>query len=958
MMNNAARQSREGSPSTIGLSSSGVHFSEIASALAGTIPANRLITDELRRLAYGTDASFYRLVPGLVVIVESEGEVIDVLRVTRERGVPVTFRAAGTSLSGQAITDSVLIVLGDHWDKIDISEDAETVVLGPGVIGGRANQALAPLGRKIGPDPASINACKIGGIANNNASGMCCGTAQNSYQTVVGMRLVMGNGTVLDTRDEQSRLDFTKSHGDLLDGLKQLADSTQKNTTLADRIRHKFKIKNTTGYSLNALVDYQDPFDVLEHLVIGSEGTLAFLSEITYRTVPDHANKATALLLFETVEKACEAVTALKPTPVTAVELIDRKGMTSVQDMPGMPKRIKELGPEATALLVETRGEDAAVLQANTDAVLTVLADHETLQAPDFTTDPVEYDKLWKVRKGLFPAVGAMRETGTTVIIEDVAFPIEHLAAATRELQSLFQKHSYDEALIFGHALEGNLHFVFTQDFATDVEVTRYSDFMDDVAKLVVGRYDGSLKAEHGTGRNMAPFVEMEWGTEAYALMKDIKALFDKDSLINPGVILNDDAAAHVKNLKPLPAADAVVDKCIECGFCEPLCPSAGMTFTPRQRITSWREISRRERAGEDSIAFKKAYAYQGLDTCAACGLCATACPVGIDTGSLTKTLRGRGRGGFAKSIGSLAANNYGLAMGATKLSLSAAGLVQKIIGSGNVEAIGKALHKASAGALPLWMKSMPTGATFDATPSQGEGKSVVYIPSCAARAMGPAVGDPETDSLPTVMHRLMEKAGFSVIYPDNLGGLCCGQPFDSKGLTDQAKAKASEMEAAIAKASNNGEHLIVMDTSPCSFRMQNHVAERLNILDITPFLHDEVLPRLAITGQEKAVALHVTCSTTKMALEPKLTNIAKAFAETVHRPMGVTCCGFAGDKGFTTPELNDHALRNINEDIPETVTEGFSTSRTCEIGASLHGGRFYRSIAYLMDRHSETKTR
>jgi D-lactate dehydrogenase len=272
------------------------------------IPAARLISDPLRTLAYGTDASLYRLIPQLVVRVESEAEMQRILGLAHTHGTPVTFRAAGTSLSGQAVTDSVLLQLGDGWRNWRISADAATISLQPGIIGGHANRYLAPYQRKIGPDPASINSCYIGGIAANNASGMCCGTAQNSYQTLKSMRVMLADGAVLDTGDPASRQAFSASHSALLEQLTELGQRTRANTVLAERIRTKFKIKNTCGYSLNALVDYQDPFEILQHLMIGSEGTLGFIAEITYHTVEEHSHKATALMIFPDIKTACEVV--------------------------------------------------------------------------------------------------------------------------------------------------------------------------------------------------------------------------------------------------------------------------------------------------------------------------------------------------------------------------------------------------------------------------------------------------------------------------------------------------------------------------------------------------------------------------------------------------------------------------------------------------------------------------
>lgn len=604
------------------------------------IPAERRFDDPTSTLAFGTDASFYRLIPKLVVRVESEDEVVGLIKLAQRERVPVTFRAAGTSLSGQAITDSVLIVLGDSWGGKEIRGQGEQIRLQPGVIGAQANAWLAPFGRKIGPDPASINACKIGGIVANNASGMCCGTAQNTYHTLAGLRLVLADGTRLDSEDPASVAAFETSHAELLEALARLGRETRANTALAERIRHKYRLKNTTGLSLNALVDYDQPLDILQHLLVGSEGTLGFISAVTYDTVPDHPHKASALLVFPSVESCCRAVTVLKHQPVSAVELLDRRSLRSVQNMPGMPLWVKGLSDNACALLIESRAASQSLLHEQLQQVMASIADYPLEQQVDFSEDPAVYNQLWKIRKDTFPAVGAVRQTGTTVIIEDVTFPVEQLAEGVNRLIQLFDKHRYDEAIIFGHALEGNLHFVFTQGFNSAEEVARYQAFMDDVAQLVAVEFGGSLKAEHGTGRNMAPFVELEWGHDAYQLMWQLKRLLDPNGILNPDVVLSEDPDIHLKNLKPLPAADEIVDKCIECGFCEPVCPSKGLTLSPRQRIVMWRDIKAKQRAGIDTRELMQTYQYQGIDTCAATGLCAQRCPVGINTGELVKKLR------------------------------------------------------------------------------------------------------------------------------------------------------------------------------------------------------------------------------------------------------------------------------------------------------------------------------
>ena len=273
--------------------------------IRAVLPEAAIITDPLRTFAYGTDASLYRLTPQAVLRPRDEAEVAAILRAAAERHVPLTFRAAGTSLAGQAVTDSVLVQIAEGWRGWNISDGGQRITLGPAVVGGHANIPLKPYGRRLGPDPASIDTAQIGGIAANNASGMCCGVAQNTYHTADSMRVMLWDGTLLDTGDADSRAAFARSHASLIDGLSQLASEIRADQALAKRIARKFAIKNTCGYSLNALIDFDDPVDMLQHLMVGSEGTLGFISSITYRTVEDPSDKATALIAFAG-RAACE----------------------------------------------------------------------------------------------------------------------------------------------------------------------------------------------------------------------------------------------------------------------------------------------------------------------------------------------------------------------------------------------------------------------------------------------------------------------------------------------------------------------------------------------------------------------------------------------------------------------------------------------------------------------------
>ncbi|WP_394211381.1 FAD-binding and (Fe-S)-binding domain-containing protein [Enterovibrio calviensis] len=919
------------------------------------IPSSRLITDNTRRLAYGTDASFYRLIPEMVVQADNLDDVIFIINTCVEMKAPFTFRAAGTSLSGQAVSDSVLITLTDNWREHEIIDDGYKIRLQPGVIGADANRYLTPFMRKIGPDPASINSCKIGGIAANNASGMCCGTAQNTYKTVDSMKIVFHDGTLLDTSNAQSVDEFKISHREMIQGIESLCADVEQNHALKERIAHKYRLKNTTGYALNALIDFQDPIDVLTHLMVGSEGTLGFIAEITYHTVIEHPFKASALLVFDDIETASNAVTALSKTPVSAVEMMDGRALRSVVNNPGMPDFMPVLTLEHCALLVETRASDEDTLYMQSKTIMATLAAYDILHQVAFTSEAETVGTLWGIRKGMFPAVGAVRQAGTTVIIEDVAFPVERLAGGIRELQALFSEFQYHEAIIFGHALEGNLHFVFTQGFDSETEVERYGKFMDAVTQLVAVKYQGSLKAEHGTGRNMAPYVELEWGADAYQIMRRIKSLFDPLGLLNPGVIINDNPKAHITHLKPMPKADDLVDRCIECGFCEAVCPSRTLSLSPRQRIVIYRELRRLDGVNEPArkAELQKAFDYLGVDTCAATGLCAERCPVGINTGDLIKKLRTEKYKRFTP-IARWTAKHFSTVTSLTRVGLSANQWLQKTIGEKALGSTVNGLRKLTKGNTPEWQNRFPTANRYKLKSSTERSlKKVVYFPSCASRSMSNEIGSDEHRPLTEVTMSLLERAGYQVIIPKNLSNQCCGMPYNSKGMTTISKDKSYRLEATLWQASEMGKLPILMDTSPCAKLSKELFTFPLEVFEPASFVLEHAIDDLNITPVDETVMLHITCSTRKMGLADTLLKVAKACAKEVIVPEHIECCGFAGDKGFFTPELNAAAVAPLKMQIPEGCSRGFSNSRTCEIGLTHHSGISYRSILYLLDEVS-----
>ena len=855
---------------------------------------------------------------------------------------------------------------------------------------------------------------------------MNCGVHANSDRMMVSARIILTDGTVLDTGDEKSKEAFRKSHPEFLKKIEDLRDKVRADEALASRIRTKYSIKNVTGLNLRPLIAYDDPFDIIAHSMVGSEGTLAFLSEVTMKTLYDYPFKASAMLYFYTMKESCEAVVAMKKMKageedlkmsaenlvVKSAEMLDYMSLNSVDDpvflqykkdvdagkIPGVePGDYHNL----TAILTETKGVTHEQLLEKIDKIKECLGQFKLYIPAEFTEDPKIYGKYWAIRSGIFPSVGGTRPIGTSCLIEDVAFPIESLPEATVKLQKLIADHGYDDACIYGHAFEGNYHFILNQSFADEHEVARYAEMMRDVAKLVVEEYDGSLKAEHGTGRNMAPFVKYEWREPAYEVMKELKAIFDPEGLLNQGVIFNDDPDCFIKCLKPLPVLDfdfaSVPDgghylmdpslstakesieqvkranKCIECGFCEVNCMSCGLTLSSRMRIAVQREIRELETTGKNPervATLKKQYKYYGDQTCATDGLCSTSCPMKINTGELTHIIRqmDMNNNPVGYKVGEFAANHMAGIKSGLRVVLDVAHLGHVTLGPSMMTSIARGMNKMG---LPLWTTAMPkkhrqpkksdlTQFIIEKSVPQKEEEhlplKVVYFPSCINQTMGQSKFHGKKHDLVDEVIQLCAKAGYEVIFPEGMERMCCGQIWESKGMLDIADRKSAELEAALWKASEQGKYPVLCAQSPCLHRMKK-VMKKMKLYEPAEFIMKYLVPRLDFHPIDRHIALHLTCSTRQMGVADDLIALAKMCSNNVYLPEGVGCCGFAGDRGFTFPELNKYGLRKLRPQIEKNHIEvGYSNSRTCEIGLESNTGIPYMNIVYLVHECTTAK--
>lgn len=931
-----------GSP-TLNTASYGERFAEV-------VPIAARSTD---RLAAAHDASHYRLVPALVVAPVSLDDVSAVLEVSRTNKVPITFRSGGTSLSGQAGTESVLIDSRAHFRTVTVLDDGARVRTGPGATVRAVNTRLARHGRKLGPDPASEIACTIGGVISNNSSGMACGTHSNSYRTIESVVLVLPSGTVVDTaaKDASERLRALEPR--LCAGLISLRDRIRGNSASVATLERLHSMKNTMGYGLNTFLDYDDPIEILAHLVVGAEGTLAFVAEATFRTVPVKTSVATGLLVFATLEEATRALPALVDAGFATIELMDPASLRVAQQDAEAPDRLRTLAVEQhAALLVEFQEASPEDLARQLETAAELFAQFELPSPPELTSDPVTRARLWRIRKGLFTAVAGERPSGMTSLLEDIAVPVERLGEMCAALARLFDVHGYADAVIFGHAKDGNVHFLINERFDDPAMVRRYERFTEDLVDAVLAR-GGTLKAEHGTGRVMAPFVRRQYGDELYNVMWELKRLLDPDMLFNPGVLLTEDPDAHLKNLKTQATVDEEVDRCVECGYCEPVCPSRDLTLTPRERIVLRRERQRAIDAGETALveALDREYVYDGVATCAVDGMCQTACPVLINTGDLVRRLRAEDQNSVAEAGWKVAAANWDAVSTVGGFALSIARALPSALPTAATR-VGRAL--AGTDVVPQYSADLPGGGRRRRSKSVGDAVAV-FFPSCTGTMFGP-VGE---DGVAESFQRLCERAGLAVSVPAGIGGMCCGTPWKSKGHSrgyDLMKARVSE---TLLSATDGGRLPVVCDASSCTEGIAILLAAadalQIRVIDAIAFVDEHVLPRLSDLRKLESMTLHPTCSSTQLGINGALERIAAAAAEVVHVPPEWGCCGFAGDRGMLHPELTQSATAAEAEDVNLLTSRAHaSTNRTCEMGMTRATGQSYQHVLQVLDRQVE----
>jgi len=620
----------------------------MAKALTPLIQGD-VFEDILHRVAFSTDASIYRIVPECIVVPRSVEDIVAVVQVAATEGIPIAPRGAGSGLAGESLCAGIVLDM-THMTRIDVHDHGETVTCEPGAVLDDVNAALAPLGRKIGPDPSSGNRATIGGSVANNATGAHSLIYGHLDEHVQSMEIVTSDAQVMTVTDQMPRESSRLSRlcHDLLSDHVNLIQESQPHTQ-----------RSRSGYSI-AGVCQNDSIN-LARLLTGSEGTLAIFTKITLRTVPVPKHKALVQFEFSDLNHMAQAVPLIVTQKPAACELMDKRLMDMARE--ALPQ-YQDLFPKdaAALLLVEHSGDTAENVKVGIDRTIKAVGD--LAQHTRKVFDANDQQRLWTSRKDAVPLL--FRQGGTehpVAFMEDVSVEHTKLGKYVAGLETISRRHGVTMTY-FGHAGDGELHVRPFLDLHNPDHIKTMRSLADEVFALAWS-LGGTISGEHAEGLLRAAYVKKQFGEAYYSLLCHIKQLFDPKHILNPGKILNDDPDIMVKNLRRTP--DLLPDRltselqfdtdelahelmlCNGCGLCRThneglrLCPvfraMGDELATPRAKATIldyWATGQLDDKVTESS-EFRKL-----LDLCINCKACQQQCPSRVDVSKLMGAARAR----------------------------------------------------------------------------------------------------------------------------------------------------------------------------------------------------------------------------------------------------------------------------------------------------------------------------
>jgi FAD/FMN-containing dehydrogenase/Fe-S oxidoreductase len=872
----------------------------------------------LTRSLYSSDASVYRVPPRVVARPRHPDEIAAVLAVARESRTPVTMRGAGTSIAGNAIGPGIVVDTRRHLDQVlSIDPDTATAVVQPGTVHATVQRAAAPYGLRFGPDPSTHTRCTIGGMIGNNACGSRALGYGRTVDNVVAMRALTADGADAHVL------------GDRMAGL------VDSELALVRTEFGRFS-RQGSGYSLEHLLPERGRS--LDRFLVGTEGTLAVVTEATLRLVREPGHRVLVVLGYRGMAEAADAVPSVLEHDPVACEGMDERLARLVPAMPSMPAG-------GGWLLVEVAGDDRSEVLARCDLVVRAAGagDHRVVE------DVGEQAAIWRVREDGAGLAARATDPPGQAGWEDAAVPPERLGAYLRDFDALLASHGLDGAP-YGHLGDGCLHIRIGFDLASDDGRRRYRVFVQEAADLAAG-HGGSLSGEHGDGRARSELLGRMYSAEALALMGRVKALADPEDLLNPGVLVRPAPLdADVRLAAPMNAGPVrlrlrddlglveAVHRCTGVGKCVADSTGSGGVMCPSYLATGEEKDSTRGRARvlQDAVSgrlpgLEADEVDEALDLCLACKGCLRDCPTGVDMATykveaLHRRYAGKRRPRTHVTLGRLP----------QLLARTPARVVRAALRTAP-GALARAAGVDPRRTLPL-PAPRPVSSRRDAAASDPAGADVVLWLDTFTDRFAPQVAD--------AARRVLQAAGATVHLVAD-GRSCCGLTLYSTGQLDAAARSLTQMLAALDRVGADGLPVVVLEPS-CLSLLRHDAVQLIDDPSFDPSRFRSLAEHLEATGWEPPdlegveVVAQPHCHQVAVVGWDRDAALLQRAGATLMRVGG--CCGLAGDFGMT-PDHYDVSVRVFEHDLgpavraaPDAVVlaDGFSCrTQLADLGAA-----------------------